>query len=322
MSQLTAVRTASRTVAGTQWWHLTLLPGGFDVADGIVGALVTPLVAQARALGAKRWYFTRTEDPATGRNALVHLHIEAHPRVLERLKTLQRSLQERTTMVFPQLLVQQHYSSSVRDGFLPRLDHPDAHLEANLVKYGGVEGLDLAEEVFELSSELSLWAGQRFPKMQSRSALGALILFDSAHSMMRGPHSASRPDRRRLTWDLYWDAHLRTCTAEVGPRAAAVGEAMTLQVAAKTTGFHARMAATAAESEVRNWRRRWFRALDSYLYRANKVHVGRSAQHLTVHHAHMTINRLGFVPREEAALGLFARTWQQEPATAGARSGV
>ncbi|WP_026549441.1 lantibiotic dehydratase C-terminal domain-containing protein [Arthrobacter sp. Br18] len=315
MSQLTAVRTASRTVAGTQWWHLTLSPGGFDVADGIVGALVTPLVAQAEALGAKRWYFTRDEDQA--RRAQVNLHIQAHPRILERLRALNRPLQEQSALAFPQLLVHQHYSSAVGDSFIPGLGVVDAHLEANLVKYGGAVGLDLAEEVFELSSELSLWAGQRFVKMQSRSALGALILFDSAHSLMHGPHAAGRPERRRITWDLYWDLHLRTCTTDVGPRADAVREAMTRQVAAKATGFHARMAATASESEVRNWRRRWFRCLDTYLHRAEKARVSRTAQHLTVHHAHMTLNRLGFVPREEAALGLFARTCHPELAIKG-----
>ena len=66
MSQLTAVRTASRTALSTQWWHLSLSTGGFDVADGIIEELVTPLVAQAQALGAKRWYFTRCEDASTG----------------------------------------------------------------------------------------------------------------------------------------------------------------------------------------------------------------------------------------------------------------
>jgi len=64
MSQLTTVRTASRTAGSTQWWHLTFTTGGFDVADGIIEELVTPLVAQARSLGAKRWYFSRSGDPA------------------------------------------------------------------------------------------------------------------------------------------------------------------------------------------------------------------------------------------------------------------
>ncbi|WP_434994677.1 lantibiotic dehydratase C-terminal domain-containing protein [Arthrobacter sp. Ld5] len=311
MSQLTAVRTASRTALSTQWWHLSLSTGGFDAADGIIGELVTPLVAQAQTLGAKRWYFTRCEDPSTGVVGQVKLSIHAHPRVLEPLRTYQRALQMRSARSMPLLVVRQQYTAPAGNTYYSGgRESADPQLEADLVKYGGVEGLHLAEEVFELGSELALWANHRFPRMQSRSALGALILFDSAQSMMRGPRSAGWPDRRRLSWDFYWDSHLRACTADVGPRAPGVREAMTAQVAAKAPGFHALMAATASESAVQNWRRRWFRALDTYLYRADRVRVSRSAQHLTVYQAHMALNRLGFVAREEAALGLYARSWK------------
>ncbi|MUK02460.1 hypothetical protein GM708_11330 [Vibrio cholerae] len=241
----------------------------------------------------------------------IKVSIHAHPRVLDRLRSFVRVLQTRGARNLPLLSVRQQLTAPANNTYYsggPEMADPQ--LEANLVKYGGVEGLDLAEEVFELSSELAVWANQRFPRMQSRSALGALVLFDSARSMMRGPRSGGWPDRRRLSWDFYWDSHLRTCTADVGPRAGSVREAMAAQVAAKSTGFHALMAATASESAVHNWRRRWFRALDTYLYRADKVRVSRSAQHLTVYQAHMTLNRLGFVPREEAALGLYARSWK------------
>lgn len=326
MSQLAAVRTASRTVVSTQWWHLSLSTGGFDVADGIIEELITPLVAQAQALGAKRWYFTRYENASTGVVDQIRLSIHAHPRVLDRLRAFQRALQARSARTMPLLAVHHQVTPPASDTYYSGgQEMADTQLEANLVKYGGVEGLDLAEEVFELSSELAVWANQRFPRMQSRSALGAIILFDSAQSMMRGSRSAAWPDRRRLSWDYYWDSHLRTCTADVGPRASSVREAMTARVASKATGFHALMAATAAESAVHNWRRRWYRSLDTYLSRADKVRVSRSAQHLTVYQAHMTLNRLGFVAREEAALGLYARSWKPQAElanrTRNARSG-
>lgn len=312
MSQLTAARTASRTVVSTQWWHLSLSTGGFDVADGIIGELVTPLVAQAQALGAKRWYFTRCEDP-TGAPGQIRLSIHAHPRVLDRLRAFQRALQPRSTRRLPLLVVRQHVTAPAGNTYYSG-GHEMAgpQLEADLVTYGGVEGLHLAEEVFELSSELGIWASDRFPRMQSRSALGALVLFDAAQSLMHGPRSAAWPDRRRSSWDSYWDSHLRTCTADVGPRASGVRNAMSAQVASKSTGFHALMAATASESAVLTWRRRWFRALDTYLHRAGKARVSRSAQHLTVYQAHMTVNRLGFDAREEAALGLYARSWRPQ----------
>lgn len=309
MTQLTAVRPASRTAPSEQWWHLSVFTGGFDVADGIVGDLVTPLAAQAQVLGAKRWFYNRFDEPT----AHVRMRILAPTQTIERLQSLQRSLQDRAGGVIPQLTVRQHVSSPASNRFFSTsFDHADAQLEAELVTYGGVEGLQLAEEAFHLSSELSVWATQRFTKTQNRSALAALLLFDSTRSMMKGSRSASWQDRRRLSWDYYWDSHLKTCTANFGPRAANVREAMTAQIDAKLAPMHGLMTATAAESAVQNWRRRWYRAIDSYLYKADKARVSRSAQHLTVLQAHMLLNRLGFTSREEAILGLYARTWSTE----------
>ncbi|NJC24059.1 hypothetical protein BJ994_003135 [Arthrobacter pigmenti] len=307
MSQLTAVRTASRTAIGAQWWHLSTQAGGFDVADGIIGDLVTPLAAQAQVLRAGRWFYSRCMEPSA---VQVRLHILAQPGTIERLQTFHQALVKRSNLDLASLPSHQHCSPPAGSGYYLRgMEDSDPQLEAELFKYGGVEGLQLAEEVFELSSELAAWGTQRFAKMHNRSAFASLILFDSARSMMKGPRSASWPDRRRISWDYYWDSHLKTCTPDLGPRGASVREAMMTQVNAKVPGFHGLMSATAAESAVHNWRRRWFRALDTYLYRADKARVSRSAQHLTVHQAHMTLNRLGFTPREEAVLGLYARTW-------------
>ncbi len=307
MSQLTAVRTASRTAVRAQWWHLSTHAGGFDVADGIIGDLITPLVAQARILRATKWFYTRSVEPSANQ---IRLHVLAEPGTIERLQTVHQVLLKRSGGQLSALPSRQSISSPATSGYYLRgAEDSDPQLEAELFKYGGVEGLELAEEVFELSSELAAWGTQRFSKMHNRSAFAALLLFDSARSMMKGPRSASWPDRRRISWDYYWDSHLKTCTPDLGQRGPAVREAMANQVSAKAPAFHGLMAATAAESAVHNWRRRWFRALDSYLYRADKARVSRSAQHLTVHQAHMNLNRLGFTPREEAVLGLYARTW-------------
>ncbi|WP_323959776.1 hypothetical protein GC088_14760 [Arthrobacter sp. JZ12] len=310
MSQLAAVRTASRTASGTQWWHLSTQAGGFDVADGIIGDLVTPLVAQARVLRADRWFYTRSVEPTA---VQVRLHILAEPATIDRLQAVHRVLLKRNECSLASLQSRQSVSTPATNGYYLRgVEEADPQLEAELFKYGGVEGLQLAEEVFELSSELAAWGTQRFAKMHNRSAFASLLLFDSARSMVKGPRSASWPDRRRISWDYYWDSHLKTCTPDLGTRGQAVREAMANQVSAKAPAFQGLMAATAAESAVHNWRRRWFRAIDTYLYRADKARVSRSAQHLTVHQAHMTLNRLGFTSREEAVLGLYARTWSAE----------
>ncbi|CEA09492.1 hypothetical protein BN1051_02862 [Arthrobacter saudimassiliensis] len=310
MSQLAAVRSASRTQTGTHWWTLSIYTGGFDVADGIIGELVTPLAAQAQVWGAQRWFYTRCSEPG---NAHVRLRVLAAQETLDRLQSLLAALQERASGVIGHLGVAHEFSEPAMDRLGPGgMEPQDPRVEADLAKYGGVEGLALAEEVFELSSDLACWATARFPKVQNRWALGSLLLFDSARSMMKGPRASSWPDRRRLSWEYYWDSHLRSCTAGLGPRAAGMRQAMTVQVGAKIMPTHRLMAATAAESAVENWRRRWFRAMDTYLYRADKARVSRSAQHLTVYQAHMLLNRLGLSLREEAAMGLYARTWSPE----------
>ena len=329
MSQLTAVRNASRTASSTQWWHLSIFTGGFDVADGIIEDLVTPLAAQAQLLGASRWFFIRCEEPAV---AQVRLHILASPAAIVSLQTKLSSFREESASsdlncsdpgAVAGLTIRQYLSAPAGSPVPPAGDRSTGKdksadreirrkLEADLEKYGGIDGLQLAQEVFELSSELATWATRRFPKMHNRSAFGALILFDTARSMMKGPRSAGWPDRRRISWDFYWDSHLRTCTAELGPRAVGVREALAAQVEARTPAFHGLMAATAAESAAHNWRRRWSKAIDNYLYRADRARVSRSAQHLAVYQAHMTLNRLGFSAREEAVLGLYARTWSIE----------
>ena len=310
MTQLTAVRNASRTRMTAQWWTLSFYTGGFDVADGIIGELVTPLAVQAQAQGAQRWYYTRCMDPA---NAHVRMWILGEPEIFDRLQCLLGALRLQATGVIGHLEVVQQISEPATDRMgSAGMEPQNPRLEADLAKYGGIEGLALAEEVFEFSSELTAWATARFPKVQNRWAFGSLLLFDSARSMMKGPRSASWPDRRRISWDYYWDSHLRSCTAGFGSRSAGVRQAMTEQMAAKVAPTHRLMAATAAENAVENWRRRWSRTIDTYLYRADKVRLSRSAQHLTVYQAHMLLNRLGLSLREEAALGLYARSWSTE----------
>ena len=76
------------------------------------------------------------------------------------------------------------------------------------------------------------------------------------------------------------------------------------------------MLAVADVPDVAAWRRRWFRAVDDYLTAAEKLEVRRTPQHLAFHQNHMLMNRLGYLPREEALLGLHARDWISAPVDA------
>lgn len=310
MSQLAATRSATPLTAGAEWWSLTIQPVEKDVCDAVIGSIVTPLAAQARSWGAQRWFYTRCTDPA---RPLIQVRILGSPRVLDRQRTLMRALVDQAIPDLGELQTSEHREAPVPN----RWDYGQvsAKAEADLAKYGGADGLALAEEVFELSSDLATWGTSRFHKANSRSSLATLLLFDACYAMMSGPRSSVWADRRTLSWDYYWDSHLRSCTAASGPQAAQMHSALTSQLAPRILQAHRLMAATASEPAVDNWRKRWSRTIDTYLYRADKVRASRSAQQLTVHQSRLMLNRLGISVRDEAGLGLFARSWNKERET-------
>ncbi|MFJ7749978.1 lantibiotic dehydratase C-terminal domain-containing protein [Arthrobacter sp. NPDC097144] len=307
MSQLAQVQQPKPLTNGAEWWSLTIQPTGKDVCDAIIGDVVTPLAAQARSWGAQRWFHTRCMDPV---HPFIQVRILGAPRVLDRLQSLMRALVDQAVPHLGELQTSEYREEPIPTRWESGPVSPRA--ESDLAKYGGADGLALAEEVFELSSDLAAWATSRFPKANSRSSLAALLLFDASYAMMRGPRSPVWADRRAISWDYYWDSHLRSCTAASGPQAAHMRNALTSQLAPRILPAHRLMAATASEPAVDNWRKRWSRAIDTYLYRADKVRASRSAQQLTVYQSRLMLNRLGISVRDEAGLGLYARSWSKE----------
>lgn len=316
MSQLTAVRSSEKLSLKRYWWVLSIYTGRQDVAETVIGELVTPLVAHARREGVGRWYFSHHVDEV---GPHIKVRFLGHRSALDSLQRFELAARNRLLEILPTVRVQQHYVVSPDNIDLVGALGSDSVAfvqESDLDRFGGLEGLELAEEVFELSSELGSWAAQRFNKSQGRTALGALLLSDAAWAMLNGPKAPQWPDRRRLSWDYCWDNHLRVSTMELGRGAAKARLGLTATLAPKTAPMHRLMAATAAEGSVQNWRRRWKRAIDAYLYRADKSRVSRGAQNLTFSQSHLMMNRLGFTLWEEAALGIYARAWTPETESA------
>lgn len=288
------------------WWVLTIRPLEKDCSDAIVGNIITPLTAQARSWGVERSSFGRFLDKDKPH---VELHLLTTANAADRL------------WLFAHALVAQHapHLGAMDLAHVKSAAYPPPHgevaspqIEAALSKYGGVEGIALTAEIAEVSSDLAAWAIGRFPTTNPRSALAALLLFDACHAMMRGPRSALWADRRSLSWDYYWDSHLRSSTASYGPRAAQVRSTLTTALAPRIVPAHRSMGAVASELSAENWRKRWVRAIDTYMYRADKSRISRSAQQLTMYQSHQLLNRLGIPLRDEAALGLYARAWSKE----------
>lgn len=310
MSQLAAVQPGKPPAARTQWWSLTIEPTRIAACDAVIGDVLTPLAAQARSWGAQRYFYTR------GINAVhpsIQVRILGVPRVLDGLEPLMRALADQALPKVGELQTSGYREDSVptRGGRGP----VPPRAESDMAKYGGADGLALAEEVFELSSDLAAWAVSRFPKMNSRSSVAALLLFDASDAMMHGPRSPSWADRRSTSWDYYWESHLRSCIAEPDPQAAHVRNALISKLAPRIPPVHRLMAAIASEPSVDNWRKRWSRSIDVYLYQADKARVSRSAQQLTVYQGQLMLNRLGISIHDEAGLGLYARSWSKERET-------
>jgi hypothetical protein len=220
MSQLTAVRSSEKLSLKRYWWVLSIYTGRQDVAETVIGELVTPLVAHARREGVGRWYFGHHVDEV---GPHIKVRFLGHRSALDSLQRFELAARNRLLEILPTVRVQQHYVVSPDSvDMICTLGADSVALvqESDLDRFGGLEGLELAEEVFELSSELGSWAAQRFNKSQGRTALGALLLSDAAWAMINGPKAPQWPDRRRLSWDYCWDNHLRVSTMELGRGAA------------------------------------------------------------------------------------------------------
>lgn len=298
-------------------WILNAAPVTMKSTDEVISHLIAPLSAQAKAWGAIRFGFARGLD---GNNPQVQLYVIASADVADRAWKFAHALAEQSTRSLGTVRI----SSAQGIPFPPpHGEQVPAALEAMLSRYGGDEGVRLMGEVAELGSDLTIWAVNRFPTGSMRSALGALLLFDSCHSMMRGARSSAWADRRTVSWDYYWDQYLRGCLESSGRDVEPARRKLMDQVSPQIAAAHRIMAALASEPSVDSWRKRWVHAIDTYLYRADRARVSRSAQQLTMMQSRQLLNRLGVTLLGEAALTLQARTYSKdlEDGTTGKRAG-
>ena len=87
---------------------------------------------------------------------------------------------------------------------------------------------------------------------------------------------------------------------------------MRARITPRIVPAHRMMAALDSEPAVDIGRKRWARAIDDYLYRADKQRISRSAQQLATGASMMALNGLGFAFREQAVLGLYASAWSKD----------
>ncbi|WP_139185683.1 hypothetical protein [Sanguibacter gelidistatuariae] len=172
----------------------------------------------------------------------------------------------------------------------------------------GAAASDLAESFEELSCDLAVWAAQELSRETARAALGALLLHDAAHVLLS--RQVSDPHRGAGAWEEYWDRHEATW----GHRHDAVAPTLlALDLSALATySLGPQVAELRSSSVATEWRHRWSRGLERLLDRSRELDLPSSPTRLTLIHSHLLLNRLGFLPHEEARLGAVARALDAE----------
>ncbi|MFI1470971.1 thiopeptide-type bacteriocin biosynthesis protein [Streptomyces wuyuanensis] len=287
------------------WWYVRLYPGGLDHLDTAVGRTLPPLVDLAGEHGLERWFFIQYTDwkgphlrlrVRGPRDTLDRLHRRL-PRLSRELGSLAREPVPAREALVPLELRPfggRHHGIEV------------ALYEAEEHKYGGPVGVELAEEIFQHSSEIALWAAH-LPRHPDRAALGVLMLEASA--------AALKVHERTTDTTRFWERHLAWWTHDAGRHAETLRGHLRAAAEADVRGIVGRAAQMAVQPTVQALIQNWTRVLAAYLGSASARQVPYSSGHLVFHQAHMMCNRLGILPREEALLGVM--TAQQ---TAGQRA--
>ncbi|MFJ7159588.1 lantibiotic dehydratase C-terminal domain-containing protein [Streptomyces sp. NPDC101118] len=290
----------SVSVPERDWWYVRVYPGGPGRMDAAVRTLVPWLAAQAGRLGSEEWFFIRYWD-ATGHHLRLRLRagaaeVDALDAVArEELTGLLDTLEERPedgVGLLPGALP----PGSPARGVVPSLYAPE------LAKYGGPEGVAVAERIFHLDSAfcaaLDLAA---LPRRYERAAhavhfaraLTARVLTEEERDVFWVHH--------RTRWG--WQLRLAAAGEQLRPLLGGVSAGVREQ-GAPAPGARARLEAHAD-------------ALAELVLQAPGPRP-----HQLLHHLHMVMNRLGFPPGEEAALGMLAAQPVRSPAAAARADAV
>jgi hypothetical protein len=276
-----------RDAARGTWWFLRAYPGSSAALDAAVAAIVPWARAQAVGLAASRWFFIRYVDES---GPHVRLRVRLDPDAADALHSRRSEVDELLSAIAPGAspadggpLVRPRSEAEHRPG--PRGSRAGVYAPEH-AKYGGAAGVRLAEHVFHDASELILDTGAcRLPRRYDRAALAAEL----ARQLL---DATVRADQQLLFWEQHWrwwGSHLAFCDIE-SPEAARAEVTAGLARTAVTADVHARIAAHV-------------RTVVRHLAAAQRLPDSPATSTLVFHHLHMSMNRLGLHPPDEALVG-------------------
>ncbi len=288
------------------WWYACLYPGGLDRLDLAVQTLLPELLPILSDGGAHRWFFIRYTD---WNGPHLRLRVLGHRALLDQLQRELPSLAKSCAEIAAQPS-EPHASLVPLDAnpFKGRHTGVDTALyEPEFDKYGGPQGVEAAELLFEHSSELALKANT-LAKTTDRAALAVLLMRASVAAVQRmhgtRPGSPSPAE--------YWERHLYWWTRDGGAATERLRDGLRRQ-AKEAQAIHQSLERLSTDTWTVSRVASWSAAVTAYLEQAADTSVPRTPGHLIFHQNHMMANRLGILPREEALLGIIAANYEGGP---------
>ncbi|MDH2392163.1 thiopeptide-type bacteriocin biosynthesis protein [Streptomyces sp. HNM0663] len=276
------------TMDTPEWLYARLHHTSHQDGELLLGTLVPDWAAAAERLGAARWFFIRYAD-ADGPH--LRLRFYGPPAAMDACWAAGRELWRRSDRrrTAPGEVRRLHPAA---EDFTPRRGHRRLSLGVYSREhhyYGSPAATEIAEEVFQASSRAALATVAATGADRTARALLAL-------EFLRACTGSLGPAQRSRVWRLHW----RHWTAVLDGDPTGLGQAE--ESAARWRAAARAGAADQAEPLVRLAER----VVDG-VHRALAVDPEAVASRLLLMHMHMTLNRLGFLPLEEAVLGRAAQ---------------
>ena len=270
------------------WWYVRAYPGRAGHMDAASRVLVPWLQDQARQAGADRWFFLRYLD-MTGQHLRLRVRCpdDAADRLHARLPEVVERLHELDgTGPAERLLPGADFGSAAgRCRVTAGLYAPE------LGKYGGAQGVAIAEELFTRSS--AWYAAHDVGGLRpvfDRAGMAVAYLRQALETALPGDEHEAFWAAHRRQWGVYLRMALPT-SAAFSQRLSEVAQ-----------GVATCRTPAAPDLDVGDRTADLVTTLD----RAAALSLPVPRAELLLHYVHMDLNRWGFLPAEECLLGVLA----------------
>lgn len=269
----------------SDWWYVRAYPGRSELMDAACDVVIPWLGDVAEEVDGGRWFFLRYIDMVGPHLRLrVRCSLDDVDRLNTRIPELQHILENLTRPSESQPLLPNALFGDSSGAVLvsPSLYAPETH------KYGGPHGVAAAERLFTAAAQwYSHHHPDRLPRRFERAALAVTLMRDLVSAALPREHRREfwAHHRRQWGWQLVMtvqgQSHIPPLVAETAAGVQpALGEVDT----------------SAVRSHVRT--------VVSTLDEVTEFNSELNRFDLLLNYLHMDINRWGFVPAEEALLGM------------------